>query len=83
VKTVVFTSAAARDLDRLPQQERERVEEALYTYAVSERGDVKRLSGRSEYRLRVGQCRVIFAEDQITILAIYIGRRRTTTYRRR
>ena len=58
------------------------VTEALARYAVSGEGDVKRLSGRDGYRMRVGSYRVIFDEDATTILAIYIGRRATTTYRR-
>lgn len=45
------------------------------------RGDVKQLKGRSGYRLRAGRYRVIFDEDQTTILAIYVGKRETTTYR--
>jgi mRNA interferase RelE/StbE len=45
------------------------------------RGDVKALQGRDGYRLRVGSYRVIFDEDAFTILAIYIGRRSTTTYK--
>jgi mRNA interferase RelE/StbE len=46
------------------------------------RGDVKPLQGRDGYRLRIGSYRVVFDEDAITILAIYIGRRTTTTYKR-
>ncbi len=83
MKTIIFTPAAAKDLDGLQPDDRERVAEALFEYAVSGRGDVKRLSGRAEHRLRVGRFRVLFAEDQATILAIYIGTRQTTTYRRR
>jgi mRNA interferase RelE/StbE len=45
-------------------------------------GDVKALQGRNGYRLRIGSYRVIFDEDAATILAIYIGRRATTTYKR-
>jgi mRNA interferase RelE/StbE len=45
-------------------------------------GDVKALQGRDGYRLRIGGYRVIFDEDATTILAIYIGRRATTTYKR-
>lgn len=45
-------------------------------------GDVKALQGRNGYRLRIGSYRVIFDEDATTILAIYVGRRNTTTYRR-
>jgi mRNA interferase RelE/StbE len=43
---------------------------------------LKRLSGRDGFRLRVGSYRVIFDEDQTAILAINIGKRETTTYRR-
>lgn len=53
---------------------------ALCDYAVSGRGDVKALTGRDGFRLRVGRYRVIFAEDRLTILAIYVGKRETTTY---
>jgi mRNA interferase RelE/StbE len=45
-------------------------------------GDVKALQGGNGYRLRSGSYRVIFDEDATTILAIYVGRRTTTTYRR-
>ncbi len=44
---------------------------------------MKRLQGRDGYRLRVGNYRVLFDEDRTTVLAIYIGRRETTTYRKR
>jgi len=81
VKTIILTHAAARDLDRLPPAARQMVDDGLASYAVSGTGDVKRLSGRDGYRLRLGAYRVIFAEDAITILAIYIGRRATTTYK--
>jgi mRNA interferase RelE/StbE len=43
---------------------------------------VKRLSGREGFRLRIGDYRVIFDQDAATILAIYVGRRATTTYKR-
>jgi mRNA interferase RelE/StbE len=46
------------------------------------RGDVKQLADRAGFRLRIGSYRVIFDEDKTTILAIYIGKRETTTYRR-
>jgi hypothetical protein len=53
----------------------------LHRYAMTGQGDVKALQGRDGYRLRIGSYRVIFDEDATTILAIYIGRRTTTTYR--
>jgi mRNA interferase RelE/StbE len=82
VKTIILTLSAAKDLDALPRDAREQVEAGLHRYAMSGRGDVKALRGRGGYRLRIGSFRVIFDEDATTILAIYIGRRVTTTYKR-
>lgn len=82
MKTLVLTIAAARDLDRLPTAAREQVTDGMYQYAVTGRGDVKALTGRTGFRLRIGRYRVLFDEDQTTILAIYIGKRETTTYGR-
>lgn len=44
---------------------------------------MKQQTGRQGYRLRIGRYRVLFDEDRLTILAVYIGKRETTTYRRR
>jgi mRNA interferase RelE/StbE len=81
MKTIIFTAAAAKHHDALPADAREEVDIALNTYAADGRGDVKRLQGSPYYRLRIGRYRVVFDEDQTTILAIYIGKRETTTYR--
>lgn len=82
MKTIILTAAAARDLDALPEDAPEAVSEGLIDYALTGRGDVKKLAGRDGYRLRIGRYRVLFDEDRETILAIYIGKRETTTYRR-
>jgi mRNA interferase RelE/StbE len=82
VKTIILTVSAAKDLDALPREGRVQVETGLHRYALTGRGDVKTLRGRSGHRLRIGVYRVIFDEDAMTILAIYIGRRATTSYRR-
>lgn len=82
MKTIVLTTAAARQMDALPAPARTVLSEALALYAVEGIGDVKRLSGRDGFRLRVGDYRVIFDEDARTILAVYVGRRATTTYKR-
>lgn len=82
MKTIILTLSAAKDLDALPHDARAQVEGGLSRYAMTGQGDVKALEGRSGYRLRIGSYRVIFDEDAATILAIYIGRRATTTYRR-
>ena len=82
MKTIILTLSAAKDLDALPQDAREQVEAGLHRHAMTGQGDVKALQGRSGYRLRIGNYRVIFDEDATTILTIYVGRRTTTTYKR-
>jgi len=82
VKTIILTLSAAKDLEALPRDAREQVETALHRYPVTGQGNVKALQGRDGYRLRTGSNRIIFDEDAATILAIYIGRRVSTTYKR-
>ncbi len=82
MKTVILSASAARDLDNLPSDARTQVSQGLERYAISGSGDVKKLSGRDGYRLRIGRYRVLFDEDATTILAIYIGKRETSTYHR-
>ncbi len=81
MKSIILTRQA-KDLDSLLDHDREVVTTALEDYAPTGRGDVKALIGRDGFRLRIGVWRVIFDEDAATILAIYIGRRQTTTYHR-
>jgi len=45
-------------------------------FAESGHGDVKRLKGRDGMRLRVGDWRVIFYEDQEKIVVAAVGHRR-------
>jgi mRNA interferase RelE/StbE len=82
MKTIILTPSAAKDFDGLPRDAREQVQAGLNRYAMTGQGNVKALQGRDGFRLRIGRYRVIFDEDATTILAIYIGRRTTTTYRR-
>jgi mRNA interferase RelE/StbE len=80
MKTIVFTAASAKQFDALPLAAQVAIEAALTRYAIDGYGDVKRLSGRDGYRLRVGEYRVLFNESRTTILAVYVGRRATHTY---
>ena len=81
MKTIVLTKSASKELDALPEGDRVAVETALHQYAITGKGDIKALAGRQGFRMRVGSYRVIFAEDQTTILTVYVGRRSTTTYK--
>lgn len=80
MKTVVFTPRAAKEFDALSEAARVAIEDGLTRYAVDGRGDVKRLHGLDGYRLRIGDYRVIFDEDAVTILTLRVGRRQTHTY---
>jgi mRNA interferase RelE/StbE len=82
MKTIILTPAAAKDLDDMTSDARVLIETGLHRYAMTGEGDVKKLSGVNGFRLRLGRYRVLFAEDQTTILAIYIGKRDTMTYKR-
>lgn len=82
MKTIILTHAAARDLDKLPSDARSAMIEALTSFAVEGKADVLKLAGRDGYRLRVGDYRALFTQDETTIVVVYIGRRSTTTYRR-
>jgi mRNA-degrading endonuclease RelE of RelBE toxin-antitoxin system len=64
-------ASAAKELDALPQAAQQSVIEGLNSYAMTGKGDVKKLSGREGYRLRIGAYRIIFSEDAVTILAIH------------
>jgi mRNA-degrading endonuclease RelE of RelBE toxin-antitoxin system len=61
MKRVLFRPQAARDLEWLPDRDRDRVEEAVERFAQTGSGDVKMLAGEGrQLRLRVGDWRVRF-----------------------
>jgi mRNA interferase RelE/StbE len=62
---IEFAPSARKDLRRLDKQVQRRIVDALERLAAGERlsGDVRRLAGSTEYRLRVGDWRVRFALD--------------------
>ncbi len=72
MKPIAYTVASARQWAKV----RRRLDKRLNEFATSGHGDVKRLKGRDGMRLRVGDCRVIFYEDQGTIVIVAVGHRR-------
>jgi mRNA interferase RelE/StbE len=76
MKPIVFTAAAARQWAKLSPDVRGRIDRRLTDFAASGHGDVKRLKGRAGARLRVGVWRVIFYENQGTIVIATVGHRR-------
>src|SRR5665811_1607297 len=63
MKKIAFTSAATRQWVKLSADIRKRIDAKLTIYATNGLGDVKRLKGRGGCRLRVGDWRAIFIED--------------------
>lgn len=76
MKEIAFTAAATRQWLKLSADVRKRIDAKLTVYAASGSGDVKRLKGRNGSRLRVGDWRVIFIEEQTSIIIVAVGNRR-------
>jgi mRNA interferase RelE/StbE len=76
MKRIAFTAASARQWMRLSPDVRSRIDKRLTEFAITGHGDVKRPKGREGMRLRVGDWRVIFYEDQETIVVAAVGHRR-------
>ena len=76
MKLIVFTATGARQWAKLSPEVRRRIDRRLTEFAVTGHGYVKRLKGRDGMRLRVGDGRVIFYEDQGTIVVAAAGHRR-------
>jgi len=73
---VVVDDRARKDLRRIDPQARERILRAIARLAAGAElaGDVKRLRGSNEYRLRVGDWRVRFErhDRQLTIIVVRV-----------
>jgi mRNA interferase RelE/StbE len=76
VKRILFTAAADRQRRKLTADVDKRLRAKLNTYAASGQGNVKRLKGSRDMRLRVGDWRVIFSDDGATVIVGAIGNRR-------
>ena len=64
---VVFAPTARRDLERLDRQVARRILRAIQRYAASGLGDIARIQGSpGEFRLRVGDWRVRFAQSLVS-----------------
>jgi mRNA interferase RelE/StbE len=73
---------ARKDLRRIPKPDAARVVEALEKLENDLAGDVKRLTAFApEYRLRVGDYRVLFEIEQTNRVVVYRVRHRRESYR--
>lgn len=76
MKEIAFTSAATRQWLKLSVDIRRRLDAKLAAFARTGHGDVKRLRGREGARLRVGDWRLIFYEENDAIVVVAVGHRR-------
>ena len=80
--SVELKPRAIKDLRRIPQEDASRIADALEILADGLRGNVKRLAQfMPEYRLRVGDYRVLFEIEDRTRIVVYRVRHRREAYR--
>jgi mRNA interferase RelE/StbE len=78
---IEFKPKAIKDLKVLPPHERQRVVAKVEALQANLAGDVKRMTNFTpEYRLRVGNYRVLFEVEGSTVI-IYRVRHRRDAYR--
>jgi mRNA interferase RelE/StbE len=79
---VVLKPRAKKDLQRIAKPDAARVVEALERLEENLLGDVKRLTDFTpEYRLRVGDYRVLFEIEQTNRIVVHRVRHRRDAYR--
>lgn len=77
---IEFKPKAIKDLEKLPVDIRERIISKIEAMQDDLQGDVKRLTNFTpEYRLRVGDYRVLFELEEQTIM-IYRVKHRSKAY---
>jgi mRNA interferase RelE/StbE len=78
MKVVAYSKIASRALLRMPRNDAVRIRNKVDQYAAnpaSLANQIKKLQGRSGYRLRVGDWRIIFDEDDKVVSIEEIGSR--------
>ncbi|MBX9907192.1 MAG: type II toxin-antitoxin system RelE/ParE family toxin [Beijerinckiaceae bacterium] len=75
MKAIEITSRATSQLAKLAPAERKAIIAKLSRYAETAAGDVTRLQGRPEFRLRQGDYRVLFQETETKITVVEVGHR--------
>ena len=80
MKEVEWTHAARKTLTRVDHTLAQRVVRSVLRFAESGHGDVKKLKGSDEYRLRVGDWRVRF-RDEGELMVVVSVKHRGSAYR--
>jgi mRNA interferase RelE/StbE len=75
MKSVQYTKAAAKVLDRMQPKRRAAICSRVEAFARGEAVDVKKLRGGNLLRIRVGDDRVIIDEQTALVLVVELGPR--------
>ena len=78
MKQIAYTRTALKSLRRIPANEAEKITTKIAQYAGdpgAQANNVAKLSGRPGLRLRIGDWRIIFEEDETTISVLAVGPR--------
>ena len=63
---IEWSNRAEREMSRLDPSVRDRIHRAVERFAETRVGDIARMQGKTdEFRLRVGQWRIVFHRDKI------------------
>jgi len=75
---IVVTTRAKKDIEKLDKDTRKRVYLALEHLVSGQRVDIKKLRGTENYRIRVGDYRVIIeiSEQSVTVYTLRVLHRR-------
>jgi mRNA interferase RelE/StbE len=77
-KKIAYSKQAIKTLSKMPANESQRIRSNIRQYAddpASPANNVKKLQGRDAWRLRVGDWRVLFDENDVVIEVIRIAPR--------
>lgn len=75
MKSVEYTKAATKVLDRMQPKRRDAIRSKVDAFARGERVDVKKLAGSALLRIRVGVDRVIIDEQTMLVIVVEVGPR--------
>ena len=80
---VMASSAAQRDVRRLPPEHKRRLGEAMLALAEDPRGQGQKLAVEDAYRKRVGDYRIVFRVDDANarVLVVRVRHRREVYHR--
>jgi mRNA interferase RelE/StbE len=81
---VLLTKSAIKELDKLPERQRKRIVDHLIEIGANPRGrGAQKLKGRPEYKMRVGNFRIVYGiDDDHSEVTVYLIDDRKDIYKR-